>query len=304
MSSNDTRNTTSASSTSVWPWLLIAAGVLLVLGNLGWFSWMTLLSYASLLPLLLVAVGMDMILRGRHRAIVVLGTVAVAAFLVGVGPRWGYGAVPEPQTIAQGLQGARRAEVRLETGVSRVELRSSARADQLVEGVIHPRRGERIDRSFSAAGGWARFAAVSQGTSFGGMFGDRGGGTWDLVLGGRVPLALQVRTGVGHATMDLSELRLERLSLDTGVGAVNLTLPRSGRFEADLDTGVGSVTVRLPRSLAARVTVDRGVGSVSVPAGFSRDGDVYHSPGYASATDRVDLKLNSGVGSVNIVHVD
>lgn len=35
MTSDDTRNTTSASSTSVWPWLLIAAGVLLVLGNLG-----------------------------------------------------------------------------------------------------------------------------------------------------------------------------------------------------------------------------------------------------------------------------
>jgi hypothetical protein len=244
-----------------------------------------------------------MILKGRHRLLVVLGTLAAGALLMGTGPGWALGALPGAERVAQELQGARRAEVSLSTGVSRLNVRSSARADLLVDGAIQPRRGERIERSFSALGGVARFSASSAGSSIGGMFGNRGG-TWDLLLSGRVPLTLRVDTGVGESILELSELRLEHLSLDTGVGATTVTLPTTGRFDAAIGTGVGAATVRLPRGLDARITVERGIGAVSVPSGFTRNGDVYLSPGFANAANRVELRVKSGVGAVEVVMVD
>ncbi len=287
----------------LWPWLLILAGVLLVLTNLGWLNWLTIADYAMLLPLVLVALGLDMILKGRHRLLVVGGTVVVGALLMGAGPRWVSGPFPSMETVSQELQGARRAEVSLATGVSRLTVTGSARSDLLVEGDIQPRRGERVDTSFSVRGGTARYTATSTSRAFGGMFGARGG-NWDLLLSGRVPLVLNVDTGVGDSRLELSGIDLERLSVNTGVGSATITLPDSGRFEADIDTGVGSATIQLPRGLAARIVVDKGIGSVRVPPSFTRDGDVYVSPDYATATDRVEIKIDSGVGDVDIVLIN
>src|SRR5690606_18283743 len=74
----------------VWPVVLIVAGALLLLGNVGWLSWHVLFSLEHLFPPLLVAFGLDMLLQGRHRLPIVVGAiVAFAALSAGAGARLG-----------------------------------------------------------------------------------------------------------------------------------------------------------------------------------------------------------------------
>lgn len=284
-----------------WPILLIAVGAALFAANFGWFGWGSLLDVARLWPVALVAVGVAILAGGRHRAWVVVGALAAAALLyaaggIGFGPG---GSSLDAVTVSQGLEGAARAEVRLSTGVAALRVNAAAGADLLASGTIRPGRGERIERSFRVAGGTARLDVRSERART--VFpGPTRGGAWDLTLTGRVPVTLEVDTGVGEATLDLRGLRLAGLDVDTGVGAATVILPRSGQYPVSIDTGVGNATISLPDGLAARVLVSRGVGAVSVPDGFLRDGDTYTSPGFETAAHRVELRVNGGVGAITI----
>lgn len=283
-----------------WPFILIAAGAALLLWNLGWVNWEVLDLY-YLVPLLLVAFGIDMLTRGRYRLFVVLGTVAALAFVQGsTAKTLGFGvASPEAVAVAQGIEGARSAEVVLSTGVSAVRVRSAASAQLLATGEIRPLRGEQIEQTFSVDEGVARLELASHGRIR--PFPGDNDGRWDLELTGRLPLALNVSTGVGEAILDISDLQLTSLAMSTGVGATRTTLP-VGSYAASVDTGVGAAAIRIPTGVAARVVASRGIGDVSVPASFQRDGNVYTSPDYHTAANRIELRVSTGVGAVDIVH--
>ena len=65
------------------------------------------------------------------------------------------------------------------------------------------------------------------------------------------------------------------------------------------------ITVEIPESLAARVTVDGGLSSVRINRNdLQKEGAVWTTPGWESAADRVDLRLELGAGSVAIKPVN
>ncbi len=294
-------------SVGVGPLLLIGLGVVLLAANLGWWSWTVLLNVGYLVPVAAIAFGVDLLLGGRYRLPLVLVTVAVAAWLlagqagtlgfVGLGPA---AAAAEP--VSQDLMGAARADVTLSAGVAELRVVGGLEGGLLAEGTIRPVRGVDVARTFAVQGGVARLALESEGRVVG--FAQPRTGLWDLALTGSVPVALTVDTGVGDVLLDLTLVRLSRLELDTGVGASTVILPPSGGYEARISTGVGAATVRLPTGLPVRIAASRGLGGISIPAGFVRDGDVYTTPGFGAAAERVELQVSSGVGRVAIEWVD
>ena len=52
--------------------------------------------------------------------------------------------------------------------------------------------------------------------------------------------------------------------------------------------------------MQVRVRVDSGLGSVRVLGDFQRDGDIHTSSGYAGFSNRVDLKIEGGVGQITV----
>ena len=123
---------------------------------------------------------------------------------------------------------------------------------------------------------------------------------WLLRLSPKFPLILDVDTGVGSATLDLSGLPLTNLTLDTGVGQTTVIFPASGAMLADINTGVGEVILTIPEGLPARITVNSGLTSLNIPARFAQSDDVYTSANFSTTGDYLDLKLDAGVGSVTI----
>lgn len=285
------------------PVILIAAGLLLFATNYGLLGWDFLLGIAQYWPVFLVAAGVDMLLRGRYRASVYGGAVVVAIALYAAGGALGIGGSATTLDVAQGLEGARRAEVVLDSSIADLNLTGSSTGQLLASGTLTSQRGEEIRRTFEVQGDTAQLTLRTRSRVTLPINVGRGG-SWDLELTGRVPLALTVDTGVGRSNLDLRALDLVSLDLDSGVGDVTLTLPAAGAFAVDVDGGVGDITVRLPRSLEARVTVDSGLGDVEMPSGFSRTGDVYTSAGFDGATDRVEIDIDGGVGSIRFEQID
>jgi hypothetical protein len=84
-----------------------------------------------------------------------------------------------------------------------------------------------------------------------------------------------------------------------GVGESTVRLP-AGSYVGDFDFGVGAATITVPSGAAVRVAVSSGLGRVTVRGDLRRDGDVYTSPNYDTASERVTLRVNVGVGAITI----
>ena len=125
---------------------------------------------------------------------------------------------------------------------------------------------------------------------------------WSLRLNSEIPLSLDVETGASETRMDLSGLRVTELWLRTGASASELTLPsEAGATRAEIRSGMASVTVRVPLGVAARIRAKSGLAAVTVDQSrFPRAGDGYQSPDYGTATNKVDIDIETGVGSVDV----
>jgi len=283
-----------------WPYLLIAAGVVLLAANLGWLSVGLIGRLLSLWPVALIAVGADLLTGGRYR----LQVVVVAVIVAVVWAFSGLGGTGERIEVAHALEGARAGEIVLRLGVGDVRIDAAAPAGNLASGTIDTLRGETIAQRLTRSGDVARLEISSQ-TSGPTSVGPSDAPRWALSLTRAVPLDLRVHAGVGRNTLDLRAATLTALTYAAGVGETTVTLPERGGYEGEFDLGVGATTVRIPESVEARVTVRSGLGRVNVTGTFSRGDDVYTTPGYASAAagDRIELTVRGGVGSVTVQRV-
>jgi hypothetical protein len=221
--------------------------------------------------------------------------------VLGVWMLWG-GLVRRSQQVEHQsipLRGAQSARLYLRHGAGRLTISSGAEPGILVEGdfdgsLEYSTRqiDERLDvtlnpspRSFLFM--WAPGLSLN----------------WDLRLSGAVPLGLNIETGASEARLDLAGLRLTDLVLKTGASSTTVVLPASAGFtKVWIESGVASVDIRVPQGVAARIRAQGGLSAVSVDeARFPRQGDLYQSPDFDSATNKVEIGIQSGVGSVKVI---
>jgi hypothetical protein len=276
--------------------VLIAIGVVIVLMNAGILNWFTTLRVLQLWPVALIAIGVDLWTKGRYRFIVIVAAlIAAVGLYVSGGSMLGTTRATTEQ-ISQGLEFASRATVTITSGVSDLRVNGLDDSSNLISGKIDLAAGERAIKRFDKNGDVATYELRSE--SQGRMMNVRNH-LWDLALTTRIPLDLKVETGVGRSTLDLRDVQLSDLIINTGVGETNLTLA-TGTYKADVSTGVGAMTIRLPDDVAAKVSLERGLGAVTVRGDFDKAEDVYTSPDYATADNRIDLQVQGGVGAITI----
>jgi hypothetical protein len=277
--------------------VLIAVGVVIMLMNVGALTWFTTLRFLQLWPVALIAVGVDLWTRGRYRLMVIL-----VALLAAVGLYFSSGSLlgtarATTEQIEQSLESASRATVTITSGVSELRVTGLDDTNNLISGKIDLAAGERAIKQFDNNGGVATYELRSEWAQ--GRMMNLRNHLWDLALTTGIPLDLTIETGVGRSTLDLRDVQLSNLVVNTGVGETNLTLA-TGSYKADVSTGVGATTIRIPTGVAAKVELERGLGAVNLRGDFDKDEDVYTSPNYATAENRIDLRVQGGVGAITI----
>jgi hypothetical protein len=259
-------------SSVFWALVLIVAGGLLLLSNLGLLG---ANPWQLLFPVFLILAGVWFLLRPG-----------------GLRGREFEGHVEIP------LQGASRARVRIRHGAGRLLLDGKASPGSIVSGefgggVRHKERKEgdllevllRFSNEFVWTGPWAP-----------------GMTDWNLGVNSSIPLDLQVRGGASQTTLDLSDTRVQTLDVRTGASSTQILLPtQAGRTQVTIRAGAASISLRVPANVGARFWVRRGLSVVVAdPSRFPRAGDVYQSPDFETAINRVDTVIDSGVGSIEI----
>jgi hypothetical protein len=265
-------------STLFWGITIIVIGVLLLVSNIldiniGRLIW----------PLLMIAAG----------AWILWGIVA--------GRRGSEEFETEEATIP--LEGATKAHIRINHGAGRLSVNSGAGPDELATGSFRggldyqkTRDGDTLSVHMGVRAPMQRFANPWS------WWGPGRSLDWSVSLNDTIALSLDLQTGANEARIDLTDLQVTELQLQTGASSTRITLPASaGHTKAAIRSGAASVSVRVPTGVAARIQAQSGLAEVRVDRSrFTRMGGVYQSEDYATAENKVDIDIETGVGSVDV----
>jgi hypothetical protein len=303
-----------------WPLVLIGAGVLLLLSNLGYLPWQSWNLLWRLWPLLLIALGID-VLFGRRSMVgaifsgllilLLIGSVVFALlFAQNIPGLVSLTQPPEWRTrhIEHPLGDVERASVDIDWSSVPGALSASDDSPNLIEGTVVYRENLVFDVTVHDDD----YAEVKLDTYTSGPwtwtfgFEDRAERRWDLKLSPNVPLDLVLDAGSGPCDLDLSGLQLSALLIDSGSGPIDLTLPSGSTFEARIDGGSSPLDIVLPRGMGARVVLDSGSGPFNPDERFQlvsgdRDGDgIWETEGFDTADYTVELIIDQSSGPIRI----
>ncbi len=127
-------------------------------------------------------------------------------------------------------------------------------------------------------------------------------GIFQFQLTQGVPVMLNVETGASQLDMDLRDVLATDIRLQTGASSSNVTLPAHGASHMDLEAGAASINIRIPEGTAARIRLKEGLTSLNVDTNrFPQlDSRLYQSSDFDSATDRTEINIEAGLGSITV----
>lgn len=286
------------------PVILIALGVIFLLNNLGLVelnAWGIVLRFW---PILLIAVGLDILIGHRSAWGSAISLVVILAILAGGivffdnQPRWKYAV----QSVEIPLGNVGNATVTLDPAVGYLLVDALPKGSKvLIKGEIRPFSGEEIGETVDFSGTRATIDLWTKGVivvPFFGGWSDQP--SWDLALHPGVATDMVVDFGVGKAELDLRDLQIGELLVKHGVGQTILLLPAADNMDIVLEGGIGEIRVVIPKDVGVRLRADVGIGNVQVPSDYTREGDFYLSPGYAAAEKQIEVVIDLGIGSVQV----
>ncbi len=288
--------------------ILIVAGFMLLLYNLGYLPgdiWQYLWRFW---PMILILVGADIALRGFPAwfALPVLLLVVVAL----LGTIWLLTPTLPTQDVvtehlSQALGDLNRAYIRLELDNGTLQVKPLDDSSHLLmAGQFTHDESILIQQEFSPSGGPGdltladRYQAYFPFLSFLRTIRN----DWTVELSSRIPLELHL-TGDGcQLDLNLRDLALQALTAELDDCAGEVQLPATDGLDTNLNLDGGELTVVVPPDAGARVRVDLDDSELSIdPDRFTKiSADEYLSEGFEEAETKLDLTLRATDSAVSV----
>ena len=127
-------------------------------------------------------------------------------------------------------------------------------------------------------------------------------GTWRFQLSQEVPVTLKVETGASQLDMNLSDVMASHIELETGASSSNVIMPSHGVSFLELEAGAASINITIPQGVSGRIRIKEGLTSLNVDTNrFPQlDSRLYQSPDFDTATNRAEVSVEAGLGSITI----
>ncbi|HEX2979382.1 MAG TPA: DUF5668 domain-containing protein [Anaerolineaceae bacterium] len=258
-----------------WAILLIFAGILILLDNLGIIR---VNVWGIIWPLAIILIGVQMLwtfFRARN--------------------------LPQSEQLNIPLQNETNAEIKVKHGAGRLSIGANPLPGSLLSGsftggIVH----EVMSRGSGVSIDLRSPADVIMGAPW--SVDPHGGFQWTLDLTQQIPLTLELNTGASESEIDLTNLQVTDLRLETGASSTRVMLPAHAGFtRVRTQSGAAAVDLRIPQGVAAQIHAHGGLASIDVDQQrFPGGNGVYASLDYSTAQNRVEIDAETGVGSITI----
>jgi len=299
----------------VGPLVLIFIGCVFLLQNTGYLPPNAWQNMWRLWPMILVLAGLELLLAHRVPGLV-LASLATLVLVAGafatsltLGQTPASGAVT--RTVPTDLGGATQATVTIRFGAGELNIGPLVQPgpDQLAVMTYAGPAELAPQPSYSpTAGGVGRLdyqtTDARAGPRFPPFFGSRDTETMrmDVNLAPNVPIAsLQVQTGATNAHLDLSNLNVNSTDISVGAASAWIRLPEAaGKTTTHISSGAATITLEIPQRVAAQVRHSGGLSTLDIDESrfpLVSEG-LYRSTDYGSASNQVDLSLDTGLTTI------
>jgi len=287
------------------PFLFIGLGIVLLLQQMGTIQWSIWDIAFRFWPLLIIAVGVDILVARRSFLGAVAGLAILLALLLGgiylMGPGPTRGTVISSEKVSYPLGGASSAEYDLSSGAGKIQVGPlPAASANVIEGTL----GQTVSGSVTAdrrlsygkaiisiQSNWPRAYVFSRGDEF----------LWDLSLARHIPLDVRLNMGAVEIIANLADMSPTSVDVKIGVGHLSLVLPSGGDLSVTVNVGVGAVEISLPAGAPFSIECTTGIGICNLPSGSGFWNQSYASPGYDEAKFHIQIAVSMGVGEASVM---
>lgn len=285
--------------------LIVLFGAQLLAQNYGW-DWSVNLDITRLWPVVVILVGLSMITKGRVISAVVgsvlaLSVIGIAAIVVMTQPS----AVSRQtfdRTIAVDRDAAATSgTIKLDLGAADIDIRGGAAG--LVNGRFVSNLGD-LDLDTLLSGTDQRVTITTTNEHRGWPWFGNWKNDLDLRLTNDLPVRLDIDSGAASLTLDFTAVKTESVTIDAGASSITLTVgDQLDRQDFNLSSGASSIDVTIPKTVTGvRLNLDAGLSGKTLPSEFKKISDeLYETTDYASAAKKLDLTIDAGASSIDIV---
>lgn len=209
--------------------------------------------------------------------------------------------------IATPLDGAARGQIEVQHGIGNLKMLSGTPTKMFIQGTCQGNTDSQVTREGDLLKNqlvlrpekgfmnWRRYPWAWELPAL----------DWNLRLNARLPIALDIQKGRGEIDLDLTKTHLTELKVVTGTGSIKLRLPaNAGQTTVHIEAGEVALEIFIPVGVAARIHPAEQQASFEVDSTrfpSAADGTEYRSGNYDTATNRVDIHIELGIGSVKII---
>lgn len=235
------------------------------------------------------------------------------------------------QNLSEPLAGATSSKVDINLADGNLSIDRLTGSEQLlVSGTLQYLKGQNLPaRSVDIVNGQATLTLKAKSTGqpwFRFPWAACNGATeWNIHLNPNVQSDIAAHSGGGNVKLNLAGMAVTRVSADTGGGNMDVILPDNaanlsvtaktgagnvtvefgdgltGSNTINANSGAGNVIVRVPSGIAARIHATSGLGKAIIDSRFNKlDGNMYQSPDYDGAKNKVEIVAQSGAGNVSV----
>jgi hypothetical protein len=296
----------------LWPILLAAIGIALLLGVMGILPGLDFWTLLRYWPVLLVAIGVDFLLQHSRWHVLNLITDVFGTFTIIIGvvilfaPAMLYlqsDRQAHYDRFAVPINDVEQAQITLQFAGQPVEATALEDSTLLLDAqldyygqVDFQTRGS-LNKVVSLkphSGATTKWSPLSGGQD------DIGEMHWQIGLSPSIPLDLAIEGGDGAVTLDLTNLQLNSLAVVGGGGAMALDLPAGMQsYEAAVNAGRGDLIAKLVSGpgLALDLIGGSGQATLILPVDMHLQVEVKDSgPGVVTLPPNLDLR-ERGIGS-------
>jgi len=290
--------------------IIILIGLILLANTFGVLPWGVWYYLIRLWPLILIAIGIDLILRATSLSslrivpplLIIAGICLTVYFYQSREGKFYQFFKGKTQSIELSqplLPNIKKATINIKFGAGNLRIRGDS-IEELMKGnfTVHPEISPWIKyRDMDGEG----FLEIGERKgehlfTYGSKF-----HRWDLKLNSTIPLSLKIDTGASNNDLDLSSLEIVEFNLDTGASNNEIRFGESTSIKAKIDGGASNIKIFIPQEMGVRIKADTALTSNNLDdLGFEKRGNIYISRNFSTAKKQLDLDLDIGVSTLRI----
>lgn len=286
--------------------ILVLAGVVLFLINIGYGSWTDIHELSKWWPILLIIVGIGILGRGKiprlaAYLIVILSVAAVCTYMIQMDKTQDHQDHNETITRTalsisqQQYPQAKRCHLDVDYGGG--ELFIIPGTENLLKGDFD---NKPVIKNITSSLQDLEVNLSQKGYSWSSMRDNAA--RWQLMLSPHLTWILDIDAGAVNGSIDLTGIPLQELNCDVGAGSMAFILGNNGaNSKINIDAGASDIKLRIPDDTGIRIELDGALSSNNLDElGWVRTDNAYISPNYQKAQSKIDCFIELSVGNLDV----